>query len=108
MEIGAGAATLLVDELTRRESAPATEPIPTQFSLERAVLVALAYGDLTPATVERAVPSVPPIWIRHEPAFTRDTVASIERRRHPGQPGTPPGEIDALIAAKGAAYTQAA
>ena len=31
-----------------------------------------------------------------------------ERRRHPGQAGDPDEEVDAIIAAKGAAYTQAA
>jgi hypothetical protein len=184
VEVEVGAVTLTMEALTRREDAPADEPVATQFSVERAIRVALAYGDVNPQTLERPLPPGPEVRLRHEPAFTRDTVASIERavpvsraalrelgpvdwlsvfvgtwrsygrtfrfsaralgalrpsnadwrlgdlelvfparvivrlrngeelvaerRRHPGQAGDPEDEIDAIIAAKGAAYTQAA
>jgi hypothetical protein len=152
--------------------------------VERAVCTVLEYGDLMPATLERPLPPGPPVRLRHEPAFTRDTVASLERgaplsraalrglgaldwvaalvgglrsygravrippaalaalrptnaewlpdelelvfparvvvrlaggrdlvaerRLHPGQPGQPQASVDAVIAAKVGAYTQAA
>jgi hypothetical protein len=184
IEVDVGAATLTMEALTRREEAPADEPVATQFSVERSLRVALAYGDVNPQTLERPLPAGPEVRLRHEPQFTRDTVASIERgvplsraalrelgpvdwlsvfvgtwrsygrtlrlsaralgglrpgnrewhlgdlelvfparvivrlrngeelvaesRRHPGQAGDPEEELDAIIAAKGAAYTQAA
>lgn len=184
VEVEAGAVTLTMEALTRREEAPADEPVATQFSVERSIRVALAYGDVNPQTLERPLPPGPVVRLRHEPEFTRDTVASIERavpvsraalrelgpvdwlsvfvgtwrsygrtfrfsaralgalrpgnadwrlddlelvfparviirlrngeelvaecRRHPGQAGDSEEEVDAIIAAKGAAYTQAA
>jgi hypothetical protein len=184
IEVEVGAATLTMEALTRREEAPADEPVATQFSVERSLRVALAYGDVNPQTLERPLPAGPEVRLRHEPQFTRDTVASIERgvplsraalrelgpvdwlsvfvgtwksygrtlrlsaralgglrpgnrewhlgdlelvfparvivrlrngeelvaesRRHPGQAGDPDEELDAIIVAKGAAYTQAA
>jgi hypothetical protein len=79
IEVAVGAATLAMEELTRRERAPATEPAATLFSVERSVRVALAYGDVTPETLARPLPAGPTVTLRHEPAFTRDTIASIER-----------------------------
>jgi hypothetical protein len=184
IEVEAGAATLTMEALTRREDVPADEPVATQFSVERSLRVALAYGDVNPQTLEQPLPLGPEVRLRHEPNFTRDTVASIERavplsraalreldlvdwlsvfvgtwksygrtlrmspralgalrlrntdwrlsdlelvfparvtvrlrngeelvaerRRHPGQAGDSEEELDAIIAAKGAAYTQAA
>jgi hypothetical protein len=181
IEVGAGATTLTMEALTRRVNAPADEAVATQFSVERSLRVALAYGDVTPETLEQPLPEWPAVRLRHEPAFSRETVASIERgvplsramredlgpvdwlsvfvgmgrsygrtlrvppaalaalrprnadwrlnelelvfparvvvrlrdgselvaerRRHPGQGGTPEQEIDDVLAAKGAAYT---
>jgi hypothetical protein len=79
IEVAAGAPTLTMEALARRENAPARERIATQFSVERSLRVALAYGDVTPETLERPLPDGPRVRLRHEPAFTRDTVASIER-----------------------------
>ena len=63
----------------RRLAPPADEPVATQFSLERALRVALTHGDLTPETIERPVPLRPAVLLRHEPAFTRDFVRSAAR-----------------------------
>jgi hypothetical protein len=79
IEVEIGAATLTMEALTRREAPPVDEPVATQFSLERALRVAVAYGDVTPQTLERPLPPGPAVSLRHEPAFTRDTVSSIER-----------------------------
>lgn len=183
VDVAVGAPTLVMEELTRRERAPASEPAATLFSVERSLRVALAYGDVTPETLARPLPAGPTVTLSHEPAFTRETVASIERgvplsrallrlspvdwlnvlagawktypralrlaarglaalrplgatwrpealelvfparvhvllrdgqelvaerRCHPGQPGAPEGEIDALIAAKTRVYSAAA
>ena len=79
IEVAAGAPTLTMEALARRENAPAGEPVATQFSVERALRVALVYGDLTPQTLEQPLPDGPRVSLRHEPAFTRETVAGIER-----------------------------
>lgn len=79
VDVAVGATTLAMEELTRRERAPKSEPAATLFSVERSVRIALAYGDVTPETVARPVPVGPAVTLRHEPAFTRDTIASIER-----------------------------
>jgi hypothetical protein len=79
VEVAAGAATLTMEALTRRAAAPADEPVATQFSVERSIRVALAYGDVTPETLERPLPPGPPVCLRHDSALTRDTIASIER-----------------------------
>jgi hypothetical protein len=79
VEVEVGAVTLAMEELTRREDPPPDEMVATQFSLERALRVALAHGDLTPETLELPAPDGPAIRLRHEPAFTRDTVGSIAR-----------------------------
>ena len=79
VEVAVGAATLTMEALTRRVSARATEPVATQFSLERSLRVALAYGDLTPETLESPLPEWPAVRLRHEPSFSRDTVASVAR-----------------------------
>jgi hypothetical protein len=79
VEIAVGATTLAMEELTRRERAPRSESAATLFSVERSVRIALAYGDVTPETVARPVPDGPTITLRHERAFTKDTIASIER-----------------------------
>src|SRR5919108_12842 len=79
VEIAVGATTLAKEELTRRERVPLSEPAATLFSVERSVRIALAYGDVTPETLVRPGPAGPTITLRHEPAFTKDTIASIER-----------------------------
>lgn len=79
LEVAVPAPTLALEKLVRRLAAPRDEPIATQFSLERALRVALAHGDLTPETLERPVPLGPAVRLRHEPAFTRDFVASLAR-----------------------------
>jgi hypothetical protein len=68
-----------MEALTRREAPPVDEPVATQYSVERALRIALAHGDVTPETIERPVPEWPPVRLRHEPAYTRDTIASIQR-----------------------------
>jgi hypothetical protein len=79
VEVSVAAPALTMEALTRRTGAPADEPVATQFSIERSIRVALAHGDVTPATIEEPVPEWPAVRLRHEPAFTRDTVASLER-----------------------------
>jgi hypothetical protein len=79
IEVAVGATTLAMEELTRRERAPASEFAATLFSVERAIRVALAYGDLSPETLVRPLPAGPKVILRHEAAFTRETIASIAR-----------------------------
>ena len=79
VEVAAGAATLMVEELANRARPPAAEPLATQFSVARSVRVALAYGDVTAGTLELPLPDWPSVRLSHEPAFSRDSVASIER-----------------------------
>jgi hypothetical protein len=79
IEVWAGAATLTMEALTRRTNAPVTEPVATQFSVERSLRIALAYGDVTPETIEELVPDWPAVRLRHEPTFSRETVACVER-----------------------------
>ncbi len=79
VEVAVGAATLTMEALARRVSAPADEPMATQFSVERSIRVALAYGDVTPETIERPVPQWPAVRLRHDPTFSRDTISSLER-----------------------------
>ena len=79
VEVAAGATTMTMEALTRRAGAPADEPVATQFSVERSIRVALAYGDVTPETLEQPLPEWPAVRLRHEPAFTRETIRSIEK-----------------------------
>lgn len=79
IEVAVGAAAMTMEAVTRREAVPANEPVATLYSIERSLRIMLAYGDVTPETIERPLPQGPPVRLRHEPAFTRDTVASIER-----------------------------
>jgi hypothetical protein len=79
VDVAVSAATLTMEELTRREGAPVSEPAATLYSVERAFRVAIAYGDVTPDTLARPLPARPTVTLRHEPAFTRETIASLER-----------------------------
>ena len=79
VEVAVGATTLTMEALTRRANPPSDEPVATQFSVERSIRVALAYGDVTPESLEEPLPEWPAVRLRHEPAFSRETVASIER-----------------------------
>ena len=79
LDVALGATTLAMEELTRSAAVPASEPAATVFSVERSLRVALAYGDVTPETLSLPLPPGPPVTLRHEPAFSRDTIASIER-----------------------------
>jgi hypothetical protein len=79
VDVAVGAAAITMEAVTRGQAAPASEPVATLYSLERSLRVMLAHGDIGPETLERPLPPGPAVRLRHEPAFTRDTVASLER-----------------------------
>jgi hypothetical protein len=79
IDVAVGAPTCAMEELTRRERVPSSEPAATLFSVERSLRVALAYGEVTPETLARPLPAGPEVTLAHEPAYTRDTVGSIQR-----------------------------
>jgi hypothetical protein len=54
IDVAVGAPTCAMEELTRRERVPSSEPAATLFSVERALRVALAYGD-TVGSIQRGV-----------------------------------------------------
>jgi hypothetical protein len=79
IDVAVGAPTCAMEELTRRERVPLSEPAATLFSVERSLRVALAYGDVTPETLGLPLPEGPEVRLTHEPAYTRHTIGSIQR-----------------------------
>jgi hypothetical protein len=79
IDVAVGAPTCAMEELTRRERVPFSEPAATLFSVERSLRVALAYGDVTPETLGLPLPEGPEVRLTHESAYTRDTIGSIQR-----------------------------